>query len=625
MQSVLWSGTISVLVCLLPILLLLDLRSVFDFDWFNHLWMIEYFGEYIRRHGVPPAVLSTENLIGITMPIFYGGKFYWFSGIISSFLGSAISFRIIVFCSLITQFWHVERATRYARGNKINSMTVATVITWAIYPLTNLYNRSALTEFIAVLYLTSSVACLFVLLLRHSRGEKSYYDAVAVGFFYTIAAVTHPLTAVFGAGFIVCAGICFLLCGNRGWFAAVGLINAILIAGVLGSWLYVLHHYSGFLLMNGSSINQHYFRDVYFFPHSIDNIWSLFSPVALDLRTLPNGVRNVSTPFLDAQVNLPLILIGLALSYQWIRGHRGHLHRSRTLMLGMMLVSLFLFSLSLTIAINPSLSGYLGNVFDLLQFPYRLTTYLNLAALTFLLAVASLEKNLENLDRQPLRTREAVVLGVALGMSFAGLVSKLLHANATRFVDSYADLGRLAEIDRLPPLIDPKGRWTPLSGRSTGMLGTLPTSFYSHSQYMILEGYSLVWPIGFNQKTEVDFIPGSGQQFGEVAPTKINLPGSTLVVTNVQPFPWNDILVDGRRQKTSDLVVLAANWGSARGPVGVLALPLEAGEYSIQYRFQPARTWRVLEEISFAILVIWFFGWILAAIGIGARERCPRA
>src|ERR1700733_2797545 len=53
---------ISALVCSLPLLLLYDLRSVFDFDWFNHLWMIEYFGEYLRRHGTPPAVFATENL-----------------------------------------------------------------------------------------------------------------------------------------------------------------------------------------------------------------------------------------------------------------------------------------------------------------------------------------------------------------------------------------------------------------------------------------------------------------------------------------------------------------------------------------------------------------------------------
>lgn len=256
--------TISVLVCSLPLLLLLDLRSVFDFDWFNHLWMIEYFGEYIRRHGNAPAVLATENLVGIASPIFYAGTFYSFTGIISAFLGSAVAFRIVAFSSLLIQFWHIERAARYANGCKVLSMTVATVVTWAIYPLTTLYNRSALTEFIAVIFLNSAMSCLFVLLLRHSRGEKSYYDAVATGFLYAIAAVTHPLTAAFGAAFLICMGACFLFSKNRAWFAGVGLINATLIAAVLSPWLYALHRYSAWLPITDSSVNQKYFRGLFF-------------------------------------------------------------------------------------------------------------------------------------------------------------------------------------------------------------------------------------------------------------------------------------------------------------------------------------------------------------------------
>jgi hypothetical protein len=67
-------------------------------------WIIEYFGEYIRRHGSVPRTLVTKELVGIAMPIFYGGKFYAASGVISSFLGSAIAFRIVAFLAVFTQF-----------------------------------------------------------------------------------------------------------------------------------------------------------------------------------------------------------------------------------------------------------------------------------------------------------------------------------------------------------------------------------------------------------------------------------------------------------------------------------------------------------------------------------------
>lgn len=63
-----------------------------------------------------------------------------------------MAFRVIAFCSLLIQVWDVERAARYAYGKITVSITVATAVTWAIYPLTNLYNRNALNEFIAVLF-----------------------------------------------------------------------------------------------------------------------------------------------------------------------------------------------------------------------------------------------------------------------------------------------------------------------------------------------------------------------------------------------------------------------------------------------------------------------------------------
>jgi hypothetical protein len=612
---------VSVLVCTLPLVLLFDLRSVFDFDWFNHLWTIEYFGEYIRQHGTPPAVLSTENLVGIVAPLFYAEKFYLFTGIISSFLGSAISFRIVAFISLMIQFWHIERAVREANGNKVFSLIVATVVTWAIYPLTNLYNRSALTEFIAVIYLNSALSCLFVLLLRSSRGEKKgYYDAVAVGFLYAIAALTHPLTAAFGAVFLLCIGTSFLFFRNRLSVAAVGLINFTLIAGVLSPWLYVLHKFSAWLPVNDPSTNQKYFRGLIFPLESINNLWSLLFPVALDLRTLQNGVHNVSTPFLDAQINLPLLLLGLTLGCGWLLSDGKRLAKNESFLFAVMILSLFFFGLCLSVATHPLLSGYLGGFFDILQFPYRLTTYMNLAALTLLLAAAALMSNRRFFGHPSSAIAKSIALGLFLGISFSGLVTKLLHANATRFVDSYLDLSRLAQLHSLPALPDPRHRWAPGIGRSSAMLGILPTTFYSHSQFTVVEGYSLVKPAGFTEGWMLGFLPATGRDFGTVMPARIVLPTPTLVLTNVQPFPWNQIYIDGRQQGRGDLVVLEYDWQAAMGQARVLAIPLPAGEHTIEYRFRPDKAWSVFEVLSNGMIMGWLIIWIAIAI-LGAKDR----
>jgi hypothetical protein len=614
-------SAVSVLVCALPLLLLFDLRSVFDSDWFNHLWIIEYFGEYIRQHGTPPAVLSTANLVGIVAPLFYAEKFYLFTGIISSFLGSAAAFRIVAFVSLLIQFWHIERATRQVNRNKAVSMIVATIVTWAIYPLTNLYNRSALTEFIAVTYLNSAISCLFVLLLRNSRGEKSYYDAVAVGFLFAIAALTHPLTAAFGGSFLICIGASFLSSKNKLRFAAIGLINATLVAAVLSPWLYLLHKYSDWLPINQSSANAKYFQGLLFPLESINNLWSLLSPVALDLRTLKYGMKDVSTPFLDAQINLPLIIIGLVFSILWTINKKNRSEKNQSPLFAILIVSLSLFSLFLSVATNPNFSTYLGGVFDILQFPYRLTTYLNLALLTFLLAAAGLSRNINSSNSENIFFTEAVVFGISLGISLSGVVTKLIHANATRFVNSQTDLARLAELDSLPAMPDSKRNWIPASGPSSTMLGALPTTFYWHSQYTVLEGYLLVPPNGMNEECTLQLVPGTGKKFGEVPFASIALKSPTLVVTNIQPFPWNQIFVNDHQKKRGDLVVLAENWASARGPTVVLAVPLPSGKYTIEYQFRPDKAWRLMECISVGITVVWFIVWLVSA-ALGAFLAC---
>jgi hypothetical protein len=296
------------------------------------------------------------------------------------------------------------------------------------------------------------------------------------------------------------------------------------------------------------------------------------------------------------------------------------LAKSETSLIAVMIISVFFFGLLLSVATDPALSGYLGGFFDILQFPYRLTTYLNLAALTFLLALAGLISNRHFFWHRSSSIAKSIALGLSLGISFSGLITKLIHADATRFVDSYQDLARLAEMHRLPALPDPRHRWVPEIGRSPAMLGILPTTFYGHSQFTVVQGYSLIVPTGFNEEWLLRFLPVTGRDFGGVMPVEIALPTPTLVVTNVQPFPWNQIYIDGRRQKPGELVVREYDWAAAMGRPIVLAIPLAAGEHTIEYRFRPDRAWRVFEGISVGILVGWSIVWIAVA-ALAAKDR----
>jgi hypothetical protein len=76
---------------------------------------------------------------------------------------------------------------------------------------------------------------------------------------------------------------------------------------------------------------------------------------------------------------------------------------------------------------------------------------------------------------------------------------------------------------------------------------------------MILEGYSLGKGRGLEEQIEVRFLPGSGKDFGPVVPVSLTLQRPALVITNVQPFPWIEMWVNGHLQRKSDLIAIGAN------------------------------------------------------------------
>lgn len=131
-----WMAT--AIVTALAAIPLFDLHTVFYVDWINHLWSIEYFGEYWKQHFTPPAVFNTQQVIGMNVAIFYSYHFYALAGVVSALLGSGLTIRCLVIGVLALQFRvvlsslvavHVQRSTAYV---------VAAVLAWGIYSLTNL-------------------------------------------------------------------------------------------------------------------------------------------------------------------------------------------------------------------------------------------------------------------------------------------------------------------------------------------------------------------------------------------------------------------------------------------------------------------------------------------------------
>jgi hypothetical protein len=611
--TVFWRTIVRLLVCTLPLGLLLDVRSTFYLDWFNHLWMIDYYAEYFRQHHVLPDVFITNTVVGIPVPLFYGGKFYALTGIIGSFVGSAVAFRLVAFLALLIQLWHVERAVRcVSNGYRLLPLTVAAIVTWGIYSLTNLYNRSALTEFVAVAFLTAAVSCALVLVIRLASGWRSYYDAISVGLFYAAAAVTHPLTALFGSIIIASIGLAAVVTLRRSWFLGVSFFTGLLIGTVLAPWLYVCYRFSASLPISDPVTNRTWFQGKFFFPESIDNAFSRLSPIPIDWRVILEGI-SIETPYLEAQISVPLVLIAVALTCFWRNSERGGNRKYKLLLQTIGSLSFALFWLFLFVSIRPSISGFFGGFFDILQFPYRLTTYINLATFIVVFALAGLT-DWGRLATDKFTSAKTAVVIICVTLSLCALSLKLIHADAVRSVDPLTNSRNLTQKFGLPLPADlsangRSGIWGPVHGSTD-----LPTTYYGYFSYSVLDGLATTLPVGFEVSKPIKFLPGQSSRFGEVDPADVYLAEPTLVATNVQPFPWNVLFVDGGAvQRRNVLAMPVSDYPRWMG-ASLEAIPLSAGRHVLEYRFIPEKCWSILNTVSWTVLMGWIVIWLVVAI-----------
>ncbi len=552
--------------------LLLDLRSTFYLDWNNHLWLIEYFGASIKHLCIPDMV-NTRQLIGIPNPLFYGQKFYVLAGMLSAFLGSAVTVRIMVFMVFLLQFFQVYRAAMKAGGARNISIGIAVLMTWAIYPLTNLYNRSALTEFFAVAFLTCSLASFLCVIIHDRQKPVSRYDIIASGLFFVLAAVTHPLTALFGGLFLGILGVIALIFCERErklWLLSYFAITALLSLLILSPWLYVLAQFNNKLPIGAHTTTQFYGSG--FFPNSVDNILSRVSPLPLDLRSIEKGIHDVITPYLDAQIALPLILLmGVFIYVGWreksIKSDLGAYER--TILGG----SAFMLTVCFAVSVCPKVSGWFGGFFDILQFPFRLTSYVNLSALVILIILAG------RISRANVHSQQVinVCLAFCIAIAFSGLMLKLVHASVIRQDSTQVD----------------GGSWAPLPFGSNSHLNDLPGSFYGAGDYSVANGFakdtfSNEVPVIFRNFKILD-----GARFGQVGPLTVNLNKAAIVVTNIQPFPWNRILINGSLQSQSDVTLLA----------GREAVLLPSGSYILKATTRMDGVWKFLNLVSWVLLL----------------------
>jgi hypothetical protein len=593
-RAVLVKYVAGALAVLLPAAPLSSTKFVFYADWSSHLWLVGYFGEHLRRHGEMPVTLHTTTHLGLAFPVFYGPVFYKSLGVLAAVVNAHLALRLAAAAMLLAQYVGVRKTLRRLGACEGLAASAACLVVWATYALTNLYNRAALTEFFAVGCLTCAVCAWFDFLAARRRGRAAA-AAARFGLWLTLAAGSHPITALLSAPVLAVLAL-FLApapVGPGRLPRLAALAAAAALSGlVLAPWLYACRTVGGDLWVRDTCAK------VIYFPDSLDSTANRLGLLPRDPRTERDVPLGVSTPYLDAQVNLALVgllAFALATNLRRFRGAAGL--RAAPLLAAPLALGLA----ALAVSLRPWTFDYLPRLFRSVQFAYRLVSYVNLSALVALLALFYLRRRG---GPAPAGERPAspAFLAAVLGLAAAGLLLKLQHGREVR-----------AE-HHLP------------RSRSDPQYAVWLSSFglHSASDYMSTNWLARLSPAEEQAARRVE-LPLGPADFGRPQPLTVSMGRAGYVVTRALPFRWAELRVDGEPVPAGALRLWSsAPPGEPRSPwvrrEEWIAVPVPAGEHVLEYRFRPGRAWGLLNRVSNVALL----GWVAGLLGVAGWRAAAR-
>jgi hypothetical protein len=596
---------------LFPALALYPQGDGFYLDWHNHVWLVGYFGEYFHQHGHMPAALTAPECAGMPQPVFYGYFFYPILGLLSARLHPDIAVRLAALLLFAAQYVCTRQTCRRLGAGEGLAASIACLVVWATYPLTNLYNRSALTEFFAVGLLTCAVCSWFDLLIASSRASL-WRRSLRFGLLFTLAAGTHPITALFSLPLLAILATALPSWPARQEAGRPGLrlrfvalaVAGLLSAAALSPWLYAVRSLSGQLFIDG------YARHVNEMSADIDHWLTRLFPLPFDRRALQRHPADVSTPYLDAQINLPLLVLGVGLLWYFLRSLPARRLRAAAIAAVPILYTVAFLYLSL----RPEAFRHLPEAFLIVQFLYRLVSYVNFGLLLvplFLLLYAAR-------SRLAAPAVPATLLCFTLTLAGAGVVVKLVHATCARIpenchVQHWARFGRTWTHHIGPPHLAK-------TDADRQALAHLPLSLFCTADYTTPHALPRLESA---EEAAVPYIPlavgHADGQFGVCQPVEICRDTPGYVGTEVVAYPWNRFLLDGipvseeqlRGWKSDALIP----WDAALRT----AVLVPAGRHVLEHRFVPPPMWRRLHRGGRGILLAW-----CVVLGVWAVARTLR-
>lgn len=538
---------------IVPALPILLISHFYNGDWFHHLWPVGFIANFLKHHHSIPFTSSSTSIVGYPVQVFSGSTLYPAAGLLGALLGSQtfdaeLGLRFVCVGAMLVQFLLVYLVIHRVTDSRLWASTVAILVGWAIYPMTNLYNRGAIPEYVAGLLMQAAICGWFLTLLARTPRELAA-AAATTALCAAFAIGTHPITALYGVPILAILFLASLPLvrsmpqGLRKPFFVAIALEAAFVTLVNAHWLYAAISFSGKLGAHHLSGLTH---------ERGDNALHRFFPLPFDKETLLVGTTG-GTPFLDVQINMPLLALCL---FALIKKGAGFDKRA----LPGVLAAALLAAATLWLSLSAEPYRFLPPIAASIQFLYRQISFVNAMLLAFFICLSLLRRNAFAVTRK----NTEIAIAALLTVSCCALIEKLVHVEAVKA--SKIALGRepTPSFDELPK--------------------NFPLNFAVHD-YPALSA---------EENAKAVFAPfplHARKEFGAIGETTVQLPKKSWVQTNLAAFPWNHLEIDGQQIAQERLF----------RNEGRFAIELPSGVHILHAMTVPDGTWRFLRALSYLV------------------------
>jgi putative flippase GtrA len=350
---------IATLVILLVASPLLFTRDGFASDFTNYLWLSSYQQHAISAHLYPTLYLQTQQVVFQPLFAFYGGTLFAITGGFGALLGGStvLAFEIMTVAAIAAAYGGLFWLARQLGVRGVAAHAPAIVFVTSAYYITDLYGRGAWTELMA----TSMLLLVIASALRVVRGPPRVAPAVCLVVTSVVFSGSHNISLLLGVTVTALALTVYWIASGRPrelpWRRMAAAAGLFALGVCLNGWFLVPDVSFSHDTLISTKIN----------PWSATSVYNAAGLIFNPLRYAP---ANPEAPALYLQIPVIALAWGLlAIPLAW---------RYKRLRAGVVTALAVVVGL-LVVIMSEGVYSALPQLFQEIQFPYRLQTYVVLA------------------------------------------------------------------------------------------------------------------------------------------------------------------------------------------------------------------------------------------------------